>query len=486
MLWQALRRRRLLLQTVRGSGKAGCNIALMSTMLAVVFLAATLGDDLAYAQKRGFGGGGFSRGGFGGGGFGGFRQAPIFRPPPPTFRPRPPVFRPPPVAPRISAPRPLPRPALPAPHKGAGSQSIPKLGGGGPQVPQAMAPSSRGVASSSRLGQARRSAGNRVIQVKGKNYRIPQRGVSASAKLAANGSNTGKTGCRASIGGTPQARAVTVSLIIQTADSGGGQGGCGGSPANQKRISNLTAVFNQRSKRSLSHLPGPNLRQYAGMDYDPSTTFLGPKGKINYRNTKLEQDTRYFLYHMTNKATGAKVRFLTKKLYTSEEEFYRECAVSPEDFGVKNKVSIFNVPKGTWVSEGKAAPYKNKAGSSAPGKVYEGGGDQVVIQNLARRDKVRTQEAWKKKPVVAKGSDSEGSSHEGSTDNYSDGRSPAHALGELGDKVNPRFNEASHGSRGGIRDKGANSTGDINPEHKPDIEQKGESRNPNLVPRPSR
>lgn len=172
--------------TVRQRGGTRRVMALACAVLAVLFLAATIGNELTYAQKRGSGGGfrggGFGGGGYGGGGFGGFRQAPTFRPPPPTFKPRPPAFRPPPVAPRVSAPRSLPRPALPGPRIGTGSQSIPKLGGAPAKVPQAIRPTLSGSATSSRLAQARRSVGNKIIQSKGKNYRIPQRGISTALR----------------------------------------------------------------------------------------------------------------------------------------------------------------------------------------------------------------------------------------------------------------------------------------------------------------
>ena len=57
------------------------------------------------------------------------------------------------------------------------------------------------------------------------------------------------------------------------------------------------------------------------------------------------------------------------------------------NWGVKiDKVTEFNVPKNSWVSEGKAA---------SQGQGYEGGGYQAVIQNLPKSNIIRTDEAFK-------------------------------------------------------------------------------------------
>jgi hypothetical protein len=58
-----------------------------------------------------------------------------------------------------------------------------------------------------------------------------------------------------------------------------------------------------------------------------------------------------------------------------------------KEWGVKiDKVSEFNIPKGTWISEGKAA---------AQGNGYSGGGYQAVIQNLPKSQVIRTDRAFK-------------------------------------------------------------------------------------------
>lgn len=102
---------------------------------------------------------------------------------------------------------------------------------------------------SARARQLKRIVGRQVIQVRGKKYQIPQRGVSNSAKLMAREPGLGKSGCRASVGDSAPARVVTVSFVIQTADSGGGSGPCGISPPTQKR---LTAIFNTASFKGTS------------------------------------------------------------------------------------------------------------------------------------------------------------------------------------------------------------------------------------------
>lgn len=210
-------------------------LAFIATLLIAFFLSGTIGDDLSYAQRRGFGGGGYRGGGVGGGGFGGFRQAPIFRPPSPSYRPAAPVYRPPAVAPRVSMPKTMPKPALPPPSKGP-AQSIPKVGGGGTKGAQPLRPSLSSSSTLSRSGQVRRSAGTQVIQAKGKSVRIPRGGIS-NLKFIAQGPDSGKPGCRqSSLGSWEGPRPIMVSFVIQTSGNREGFGPCSISPQIQQRV----------------------------------------------------------------------------------------------------------------------------------------------------------------------------------------------------------------------------------------------------------
>ncbi|WNW12477.1 RHS repeat-associated core domain-containing protein [Pseudomonas sp. DTU_2021_1001937_2_SI_NGA_ILE_001] len=113
--------------------------------------------------------------------------------------------------------------------------------------------------------------------------------------------------------------------------------------------------------------PGPTL--------DKRTTDSFTNGK--YTNRQLTRNERYYKYHGVDNRTGRKVSWLTNQKYTSEDALRRDLAIR-HDWGVKiTKVSEFEVPKGTWVSEGPAA-------LQGPGLDYPGGGYQAVITNLPR------------------------------------------------------------------------------------------------------
>ena len=167
-------------------GGQSFSVVLRTLSLAVVilFLGAIVADDLAFGQRRGFGGGGFRGGGFGGGfgggGFrgGGFSRQPTFRPPPPTFRPKP-IYRPPVVKPPVSAPRPMPRPASPpTPIRGSDQKAVTSTGS--VQGTASRPPIRSGA--SMRAQQVRNGVGTRLIQVKGGTYRVPQQALSRIQK----------------------------------------------------------------------------------------------------------------------------------------------------------------------------------------------------------------------------------------------------------------------------------------------------------------
>ena len=111
--------------------------------------------------------------------------------------------------------------------------------------------------------------------------------------------------------------------------------------------------------------PGPTLPK--GI----ADTFTGGA----YKNRKLATDETYYKYHGTNNRTGKPFSWLTNQKYTSEAQLRADLAIR-HDWGVNiTRVSEFNVPKGTWVSEGPAAPQ---------GAGYPGGGYQAVVTNLPR------------------------------------------------------------------------------------------------------
>lgn len=226
-------------------GRQSVSVVQRALRLAVVmsFLGTMVADDLAFGQKRGFGGGSFRGGGFGGGfgggGFrgGGFSHQPSFRPPPPTFRPKP-AFRPPPVAPPVSVPKPLPRPASPPPLRGSNQKAVPSLG-------KAQGIASRPPPRSSaslRAQQARKGIGTRLIQVKGMTYRVPQHAVS---KVQKSTCGIGKAG------DFSRPHAVTVSYVIRVQTP---YENCALGRENVEKLSNiirkkgLTNIFNECAK----------------------------------------------------------------------------------------------------------------------------------------------------------------------------------------------------------------------------------------------
>jgi hypothetical protein len=125
-----------------------------------------------------------------------------------------------------------------------------------------------------------------------------------------------------------------------------------------------------------SPLSGPKLNSRTASTFDQGV----------YKNTKLASDTKFYKYHGVDNRTGKKISWVTNKKYGSEQSLRQDLAIR-QDWGVKiDKVTEFNVPKGSWVSEGKAA---------SQGQGYEGGGYQAVIQNLPKSNIIRTDEAFK-------------------------------------------------------------------------------------------
>jgi len=143
-----------------------------------------------------------------------------------------------------------------------------------------------------------------------------------------------------------------------------------------KKVAKLIPDGVKTNSITLSDLPGPKLNARTQSTFSNGI----------YANRKLETDTKFYKYHGVDNRTGKKVSWLTDKKYSSESELRKDLAIR-KDWGVKiDSVSEFNVPKGTWVSEGKAA---------AHGVGYEGGGYQAVIQNIPKNWIVRTDKVIK-------------------------------------------------------------------------------------------
>ena len=123
-------------------------------------------------------------------------------------------------------------------------------------------------------------------------------------------------------------------------------------------------------------LPGPTLPEKIADTFTDSA----------YVNRQLATDTSFFKYHGVDNRTGRKFSWVTDQKYSSEAELRRALAIR-EDWGVSiTRVSEFNVPKGTWISEGTAA----SQGAGFPGGAYQG-----VIQNLPRSWITRTNKAFR-------------------------------------------------------------------------------------------
>lgn len=107
-----------------------------------------------------------------------------------------------------------------------------------------------------------------------------------------------------------------------------------------------------------------------------------------YFNRKLVNDEVFYKYHGVNNRTGKKYTWPVKETYSSEKQLRDGLAILPE-WGVDiTKRSKFVAPKGTWVSEGLAAPQKMV--NSLPGGDY-----QSVISNVPKAWITETVEAFK-------------------------------------------------------------------------------------------
>ncbi|AWX44287.1 hypothetical protein HME9304_01287 [Flagellimonas maritima] len=131
----------------------------------------------------------------------------------------------------------------------------------------------------------------------------------------------------------------------------------------------------QEISKTIKYLPGPKLPQKI------AATFANKF----YINRKIVNDEVFYKYHGVDNRTGKKYTWLTNRKYMTEESL-REGLAIRKDWGVKlEKISEFKVPKGTWVSEGKAA---------SQGIEYSGQDYQAVILNLPKAWIIRTDKAF--------------------------------------------------------------------------------------------
>ena len=127
--------------------------------------------------------------------------------------------------------------------------------------------------------------------------------------------------------------------------------------------------------KEVKYLPGPELPQKIASTFENAI----------YTNRKLASNQKYFKYHGTNNRTGKKYTWVVDKKYGTEKQL-REGLAIRDVWGVQIEyVSEFDVPAGTWVSEGKAA---------GQGVGYPGGNYQAVILNVPKSWVIRTDKAF--------------------------------------------------------------------------------------------
>lgn len=162
---------------------------------------------------------------------------------------------------------------------------------------------------------------------------------------------------------------------------------------NVEGINDLRKVALESAKDNADDL-ARNLDDYV----DAATKGAGPRLPVKqvgdtfkngvYYNRKLKTDEVFYKYHGVDNRTGRKYTWLVKSKYSSEQVLRENLAILPE-WGVEiSKRTKFVAPKGTWVSEGIAAPQKGV--NSMPGGDY-----QSVISNVPKAWIVNTVEAFK-------------------------------------------------------------------------------------------
>jgi hypothetical protein len=128
--------------------------------------------------------------------------------------------------------------------------------------------------------------------------------------------------------------------------------------------------------KNIKYLPGPQLPEKIANTFENRV----------YINRKLVSNERMFKYHGFDNRTGNKYTWVTNKKYSTEAELRKKLAIR-DDWGVQiEDITEFDVPAGTWVSEGKAA---------SQGVDYPGGDYQAVITNIPNAWIIKTNKAFK-------------------------------------------------------------------------------------------
>jgi hypothetical protein len=162
----------------------------------------------------------------------------------------------------------------------------------------------------------------------------------------------------------------------------------GSARVGQARAATGTRLASAR-ERLAGRLPGPKYKESRFDVRNPRsgkmlrTEIYTSFENRRFTNRQLEKNETMYRYYGTN--NGRKVSWLTNKRYRNEAEMRRDLALKKE-WGEITRVATYNVPKGTWVSEGRAA---------SQGRGYEGGGYQATIASVPRAWKVREDRAFR-------------------------------------------------------------------------------------------
>lgn len=109
-----------------------------------------------------------------------------------------------------------------------------------------------------------------------------------------------------------------------------------------------------------------------------------------YQNRQVSGDEVFYRYHGKDNRTGKPVSYVTNKKYKNENELRNDLAILKEwaKYVKIDRVTTFKPSKGTWVSEGYAAP---QAGVETS-ETRPGGGYQAIINsnNLSNSTILRT------------------------------------------------------------------------------------------------
>ncbi|MCG3464211.1 hypothetical protein L7G72_20930 [Xenorhabdus bovienii] len=97
----------------------------------------------------------------------------------------------------------------------------------------------------------------------------------------------------------------------------------------------------------------------------------------------------FYKYHGKTNRLGRDYNYVTRKKYTSEAELREDLAILKE-WGVKIEyVTTFKPQKGTWITEGTAAPQVSKSGlEKLKGEGYQG---LINIKGLPNSSIIKTE-----------------------------------------------------------------------------------------------